>query len=87
MSQAYNAGYKDGLDWDLSGFETRNEIERCEGWDETLINFTGPTKTAEHLGLASLYDSAGVLADEARAALELYSDGCRAGALEQWDSQ
>lgn len=52
-SPAYRAGLADGLDWDLSGFDTWERVERDrDGWDTATLSAVGVDKTLASWGVA-----------------------------------
>lgn len=75
-SEAYAAGYSDGLEWDLDGFESHENVVRERyGWDEATINAIGVSAFAAHVGLPEDYNE-----DEWEDACEQYNSGAYAGA-------
>lgn len=81
---AYEYGYEDGFDWDLSGFKSREQIT-TNGWDEATINAVGSDQFSEIYGI-NLYDSDGWLTEEASNWLHEYNRGAADGARQQWDN-
>lgn len=83
INQAYTVGYSDGLNWDLDGFETIEEVmENPEGWSTATIQALGHARFCEEVGLpvdASDEDFEQVCAD--------YEEGCVAGALSPQDKR
>lgn len=77
--RAYCAGYSDGLEWDLSGYDSAEEVAAETDWATPTINALGPDAATKHFGLAP--GSWGGAAWE-DACVE-YNRGCRAGALAQ----
>lgn len=52
MSKAYEAGFADGLAWDLDGFDSWEEVERArETWSTATINAIGSDECARQWGL------------------------------------
>lgn len=86
-SKAYNAGYRDGLAWDLDGFADRDALT-ISGWDEATINAIGVKRFAKSCGLRGMrrpggeidfqWDGGAVARWER--ACEEYNEGALAGA-------
>jgi hypothetical protein len=56
---AYEAGLKDGLAWDLDGYDTWADVDRArEGWDEATINALGSDACREAWGVNADDDEA-----------------------------
>lgn len=76
--RAYDAGYADGLVWDLSGFSSRESLQaEKNGWDEATINAVGLTEFAQAVG-------ADPESNAWEKACSEYNRGAHEGALAQW---
>lgn len=83
-SRAYEAGYEDGLAWDLDLFGSADEL-RAEGWDSATINALSSRDLAEHWGLPlrAIETGSDLFADACRD----YNRGCLAGARAPQDER
>lgn len=51
-SKAFWDGHNDGLQWDLSSFDSMDDVRsETTGWDEATINACGPTTCAKAWGI------------------------------------
>jgi hypothetical protein len=50
-SKAYNDGYRDGLNWDLDGYESYEAAASDDGWSDATINAVGSYECARVWGV------------------------------------
>lgn len=86
-AKAYDAGYKDGLAWDLSDFSSLQEIEQSKQWDDATINAIGSTEFAVHCGIEAAEGDYPAFRDAFSLACVDYDKGARDGAVAQWRSK
>jgi len=81
--QAYNAGYEDGLRWDLSSFTNYDALELAtDGWASQMIDNEGIRDATERLGIR--YTPRPFHSKEGAEAMNDYDAGAHAGAMDQW---
>ena len=55
---AYESGYRDGLAWDLDGYESVEEVRAARnGWDSATISALGSSVCAEAWGVSAEGDA------------------------------
>lgn len=82
-TRAYEAGYEDGLAWDLDLFDSADEITE-DGWDTATINALSRADLYAHLGIPAGTDWESPVVESA---LADYCRGCKAGALAPQDER
>jgi hypothetical protein len=75
---AYEMGREDGYQWDLAGFDSRDDVKAWRGWAGAMIVEAGDRFLADRWGVEPYGDGW-------YTALARYNWGAVEGALEQWD--